>query len=510
MMVLQKFLLELQNFAKYLINMEVILLTGVSGIIFQRSMGAYQLAHHLRDNKFSCQVIDFINDFNEKELLNTIEKFITDKTLCIGISTTFLSNIRIGIDNKSKLPLELPPHVSLVCKKLKEKFPKIKFCLGGAKSNYGDQYGWIDSIFHGYAEDEFLNFCRNLKQNKKNPFTKKVNGKEIYEKANSEFHIEHLNHRFKLQDCITRNETLPIEISRGCIFKCKFCAYPLNGKKKIDYIRDAKLISQEMLNNYEQYQVTNYFFADDTFNDSTYKLEMLYNEISKLPFKIKFTAYLRLDLLYSHRDMIKLLKDMGMVSAFFGIESFCQESLKCIGKNIKVEKIKTFLDELYFDHWEEQINFNLGFIAGLPGEDRKSILDTVSWLSTRPYSFHFEPLRLSDAGGGNYQSEFQKDHLKFGYQFDENKNWYNDFIDEAEAEILADSINREYAYNKNKPEAWTLMSLLNHFDYSYLKEKTFGEIKYRDILRTKQKRILEYKTMLNNIEIEAKNELVLL
>ena len=484
--------------------MDVILLTGVSGIVFQRSIGSYQLAHHLRDNKFSCQVIDFINDFNEQELLHTVKKFITDDTLCIGISTTFLSNIKIGIDNKSKLPLVLPAHVNSVCRILKEKFSKIKFCLGGARSSHGDQYDWIDSIFHGYAEDEFLNFCKNLRENKKNSFVKKVNGKEIYEKANVEFHIEHLDHQFKLQDCITKNETLPIEISRGCIFKCKFCAYPLNGKKKIDYIRDPKLIAQEMLNNYEKYQVTNYFFADDTFNDSTYKLEMLHNEISKLPFKINFTTYLRLDLLYSHKDMINLLKDMGMISAFFGIESFCQESLKCIGKNIKVEKVKSFLDELYFDHWKEQINFNLGFIIGLPGEDKKNILDTVSWLSTRPYSFHFEPLRLSDAGGGNYQSEFQKNHLKFGYQFDQNKNWYNDFISETEAEMLADNINKEYAYNKNKPAAWTFMSLLNHFDHSYLQEKTIGEIKYKDILSSKKKRSSEYKDLLNKFEENQK------
>jgi hypothetical protein len=140
----------------------------------------------------------------------------------------------------------------------------------------------------------------------------------------------------------------------------------------------------------------------------------------------------------------------------------------------------------------------------LPGEDKKNISDTVSWLSTRPYSFHFEPLRLSDAGGGNYQSEFQKDYLKFGYQFDQNKNWYNNFINEAEAEILAYSINNEYAYNKNKPAAWTFMSLLNHFDHSYLQENTVGEIKYKDILRSKNKRIMEYKNLLNNLEVNQK------
>jgi radical SAM superfamily enzyme YgiQ (UPF0313 family) len=30
-------------------------------------------------------------------------------------------------------------------------------------------------------------------------------------------------------------KVLPIEIARGCIFKCKFCSYPLNGKQNLDF-----------------------------------------------------------------------------------------------------------------------------------------------------------------------------------------------------------------------------------------------------------------------------------
>lgn len=478
--------------------MDVILLTGMSGIVFQRSLGAYQLADYLRTNNTSCQVIDFINDFTEADLEILIEKFITSNTICVGISTTFLSTAKIDIDNKSKLPLLIPSHVESVCKKIKQKFPNIKICLGGAKSKYGNMYNWVDCVFHGYAEDEFLGFCESLKLNKKNLLVKKLNNQEIYDKPNYKFQIENLNHKFKPQDCITINETLPIEISRGCIFKCKFCAYPLNGKKKFDYIRDPKLIKEELIYNFNNFQTTNYFFTDDTFNDSVYKLECLYNEIIQLPFKIQFTCYLRLDLLYHHPEMINLLRDMGMVSAFFGIESFCQDSLKCIGKNLNVDKMKTFLDDLYNNHWNQKISFNLGFIVGLPFESKENILNTVNWLATRPYSFHFEPLRLSDAGG-HYKSEFEKNNSKFGYKFSGDNNWYNDYLTESEAELIATKINTEYAYGKNKPAAWSLLSFLNHFDYEYLKNVTVKEIKYRDILKTRRLRISEYKKLLEQV-----------
>jgi hypothetical protein len=48
------------------------------------------------------------------------------------------------------------------------------------------------------------------------------------------------------------------------------------------------------------------------------------------------------------------------------------------------------------------------------------------------------------------------------------------------------------------------MSLLNHFDHSYLQEKTIGELKYKDIFRSKKKRLLEYKDLLNKFEENQK------
>jgi radical SAM superfamily enzyme YgiQ (UPF0313 family) len=478
--------------------MDVILITGVSGIVFQRSIGAYQIAHHLRQNMISCQVIDFIYDFEENELLEIIEKFIDKNTLCIGVSTTFMSDTRVGLSNKSKLSLTIPSHLNSVLENLKSKYNNIKFCIGGSQAKCGLEVSWADSVFYGYSEDTFLEYCLNLKNGQKNYFVKRENKKTVYDKENTVFDIEHLNHRFLVNDCITYSETLPIEISRGCIFKCKFCAYPLNGKKKLDFIRDSKEVATELMYNFEKFGITNYFFADDTFNDSLDKLENLNEEIKKLPFKIKFTCYLRLDLLYSNRKMIPILKEMGLVSVFFGLESFCQESLKIIGKNLKVEKIKTFLDELYFVHWEEQVSFSLGFIIGLPNETETSIKETLEWLSNKPYSFHFEPLRISP-NLNKYQSEFEKNWEKYGYKFDENNNWYNETLHEQLSQELANKINNKYAYKENKPSSWILMALLNHFTYEDVITKTMESIKYKNILKTRKQRILKYKRLLLDI-----------
>lgn len=74
------------------------------------------------------------------------------------------------------------------------------------------------------------------------------------------------------EDAIVPGEALTIELTRGCRFRCKFCSYPLNGRKTNDYFRDQNSLYLELLQNYEKHGVTRYFFSDDTYNESTEKL----------------------------------------------------------------------------------------------------------------------------------------------------------------------------------------------------------------------------------------------
>jgi hypothetical protein len=42
---------------------DVIILTGISGNEFQRAIGAYRIASHLRQHGYTTQVIDFVDEF---------------------------------------------------------------------------------------------------------------------------------------------------------------------------------------------------------------------------------------------------------------------------------------------------------------------------------------------------------------------------------------------------------------------------------------------------------------
>lgn len=439
--------------------MDVIILTCLSGQLWQRAIGAYQLASHLRQSGLTVQVIDFTDYFSTAELFSAVESFIGPNTKAVGVSSTFYktdlpsSNIHEASKTVRASIGFLPDNIIETVKQVKEKYPTIKTVLGGASSSRFENDPLFDIVVHGYSEESFLEHLQIGKR-----IWPKTNGITVINGDNDRIDIEHLKHTWAKNDCVLPNETLPIEISRGCIFRCKFCAYPLNGKKKFDYLRSAEVIKAELLDNYYQYGTTNYFFGDDTFNDSTYKLEQLHKVITELPFKIEFTTYLRLDLLEAHREQIQLLKEMGLGSAFFGIESMNSHTAKFIGKGMRPEKVREFLLELKNDLWKDEISMLCTFIVGLPYECTTSTDKTFRWMNDNKISNVWAPLTIRP--NARYRSDIDINYADYGYTIDQNGLWSNNIMTQVEARDIANRYN-QYTIPNYGPRSWALFALLS-------------------------------------------------
>lgn len=489
--------------------MDIIIFTCLSGIFFQRSMGAYQIAHFLREHGYTVQVIDFTDYFDDDELLEATKRFVTDETLAIGISTTFytVNDVKkkfIHNDRNKFDFLEFPSNILTTIDKIKEEFPKIKVIVGGAKSESAKEIPFVDAVIHGYGEDKVLDYLNTLPHNPKKSKQKSftiANNLECPriikdDPIDKHFSIENLAHRFIDQDCILHNETLPLEVSRGCIFKCAFCAFPLNGKSKLDYLRAPELIKEELIHNYEKYGTTNYYLSDDTFNDSTEKVSKIHKAITSLSFKINFVTYLRLDLLNAHKEQITMLKEMGLASPFFGIESLNQKSASIIGKGMNVNKAKEFLLELYHDHWKGEIPITCSFIVGLPYETKQTIEETYRWVKSTPINSVFFPLALTHKTF--YKSKFDSNYEKYGYKMNsETGYWENENFNYDEANSIAERFNQELMRKQDSPSSWFLMTLLNHgYTLEEAKVSQNSNLNYTRILKAKSKNIKEYKEKL--------------
>jgi radical SAM superfamily enzyme YgiQ (UPF0313 family) len=477
---------------------DVIILTNLYTAPFTKTIGAYRIADSLRRNGLTVQVIGMVVTFTNEELIETIESFIGDNTKIIGVSTTFFQEVNVKQMHATSKE-GIPDSLVEVLKKIKSMHPNLKLISGGAYSHQQIGNSIFDAVFHGYSDNSIIEYALSL-NGKKKPIWNTIQGTKIIEGEHYPVNVENLRHQWEDNDIILPGETLPIEISRGCIFKCKFCNFQLTGKKKLDYIRNYEYLREEFIRNYERYKVTNYTFCDDTFNDSTEKLERIHRVITDLPFEINFITYLRLDLLNAHKEQIQLLKEMGLRSGFFGIESLNLESAKAIGKGLQSEKIKEFLLDLKENHFnaDTESNFVCSFIVGLPYETIDNCRRTFEWCQEHDLNSIWSPLFIRKKM--RYQSDIDKNYESYGYRFetDNDYQWTNDWTNYNEAYKTAVEFNTT---RNNTLHTWPLMDWASLNVRSWdemLKTRIYDELENQMVHDKIQEKIAEYKKRLKD------------
>jgi radical SAM superfamily enzyme YgiQ (UPF0313 family) len=276
------------------------------------------------------------------------------------------------------------------------------------------------------------------------------------------FDIATLEHRFIEDDIILEDEALPIELGRGCIFKCKFCNYANIGKKKHTYQRNFNLIIDEIRYNKNTFGTDKYIFLDDTCNEDLDKVKNFSTFRQQLGFDINWVGYLRADLIWSHPETIEMLKDSGLISVFFGIESLHPVASKIIGKGWSGKHAKDWIPKLHSDLWNKEINIFSNFILGLPGEPRASFFETFKWCQSNDIGqFNFYPLVLkTEWEEDSTKSEFDKNYHKYGYSINKNGEWINGDLSYQECAKIAQGFNGEL-FKSNRMSGFSTLNYLN-------------------------------------------------
>lgn len=443
--------------------------SGIFHIAF-RSVGAHRIATELRNNNISCKVIDYFShcqaldqDFFKK----CIKKYVNDTTIWIGFSSTFCNEVKYNKEKNLFYPCNDYRYdgTNFISDEdylwFKKNYPYVKIIIGGAKSN--KDYKIADFYVEGYADSSILELTKYFQRKLS---TVQINNNRItYDKKASTFDFYNSSTRYLDNDYIESHEVLVLEVSRGCIFKCAFCNYPLNGKKKFDYIRNANVLLDDLITNYNKYGVTKYLISDDTFNDSTEKLTFLYeNVFSKLPFKIQIGAYIRLDLVAAHPEQIDLLKKLGLICAFFGVESLNRNATKVVGKGMNPELVIPTLKK--FREKIPEMSIGVGVIIGLPNDTE---LNIRSWLDKLVVddspidALTMNALGISNTTNKEWRSDFEKDFAKYGY-YDVDKNTWKNKVTGMTKEI-ANKIVRDYLQKSSsmvdRAEGFVVLQLMN-------------------------------------------------
>lgn len=406
----------------------------------QRSLGPYRIATTLKESGYTVSVIDFVIHMSLDELKNALSKHLSTDTLWVGFSSTFFWGAK-GNNISSRMDDMYYTSYSEICELIEYIKSKCsaKIIYGGAKAAFYLIDKNIDYYVTGYADNSIVCLTEELKTGKKlliNPDVINIDGKECVVVDSNNYPDPKLNniktHWWDKSFNILPKEGLPIELARGCIFKCKFCTYPLLGKKKGTYLRDPSEIKDDLIKMWEEHGTESYYITDDTFNDDNDKIENLHKIFTSLPFKPKFSAYLRIDLINKYPHQADMLTEMGLIGTYFGIETFEPMSAKAVGKGLHPTKVK---DRLYWlnEKWKNKVNIGAGFILGLPYDTIDYFEELFNWCSQKDVPLQqisFYPLYLFNRKPGSkldaYTSEFSLHPEVYGYEFNipnNNRSW---------------------------------------------------------------------------------------
>jgi anaerobic magnesium-protoporphyrin IX monomethyl ester cyclase len=166
--------------------------------------------------------------------------------------------------------------------------------------------------------------------------------------------------------------------SRGCPYRCNWCAKPISGDKF--HVRSADAVAEEILELKEGHGAEHVWFGDDVFALNHHWTEQFADEIEKrgcaLPFKIQSRADLMTE------ETVPALKRAGCAEVWMGVESGSQSVLDSMDKGLRVSEVV----EARLRLKEAGIRACYFLQFGYPGETWKDIQQTIALVrSTHPH-----------------------------------------------------------------------------------------------------------------------------
>jgi len=163
-----------------------------------------------------------------------------------------------------------------------------------------------------------------------------------------------------------------MQMSRGCPFRCVYCANDLYGRRIRRHSMER--VVEELEEIVHKRQIRHIYFIDDMLTlDRKFILELC-DEIEKRELRFTFEGSTRANLWAE--EVAKRLKACGLIRISFGLETAVPEILKLIKKDVPLEAYVA----------ANRINNKLGIetinsvMLGLPGDTRETIRETVDFL----------------------------------------------------------------------------------------------------------------------------------
>jgi radical SAM superfamily enzyme YgiQ (UPF0313 family) len=168
--------------------------------------------------------------------------------------------------------------------------------------------------------------------------------------------------------------SLNMSTTRGCPFKCNWCAKPIYGNRYNS--RSPENVVEELLLMKQLFNFEHIWFCDDIFGLKPGWIKSFAALIRQSGLKFRFKIQSRADLLL-HEDEIQALAEAGCENVWMGAESGSQKILDAMDKGITLPQIETATNLLR----KYQIKPSFFIQFGYPGETKEDIAQTVNMIN---------------------------------------------------------------------------------------------------------------------------------
>ena len=165
--------------------------------------------------------------------------------------------------------------------------------------------------------------------------------------------------------------------SRGCPYRCNWCAKPISGNKF--HLRPAAAVAEEMRLLKVEAKVDHIWFGDDVFALNHHWMEEFAAEVTKRNAAVPFKIQSRADLM--SEQIVQHLKTAGCAEVWMGVESGSQVVLNAMDKALNLPSVIAARSLLK----EAGIRACYFLQFGYPGETWTELQETIGFVrETRP------------------------------------------------------------------------------------------------------------------------------
>jgi len=274
------------------------------------------------------------------------------------------------------------PGVQLVCELVRQRFGQVPIILGGVYPTllpeHARRHSGADIIISGPGENQILPWLRNI----------------LGDRLVQERKFENLDDLpLPAYDLLRNTETLPIITSRGCPFRCSYCAssllFPRFEQKRPQQVIGDILFLITKLNCHHLA-----FYDDALLIGSRLHFKPILKGLIDCSFRLSLHSPNGLHVQAIDEELAQLMKAAGFKSIFLSQESLDPVWLKEYSPKVSPENLKEALYNLEMAGFDRH-QLNVYLLVGLPGQDweqiKKDVREILSF-GLKPRLAYFSPI----------------------------------------------------------------------------------------------------------------------